>query len=88
MEPDLNLAIQHHEQGRFNEAARVYEWILGQTPEDPFFLHLFGVLVHQRGGAPKRVRFHSPGLRTRASRPPPRPASTPRSIGEQAAAAW
>ena len=57
MEPDLNLAIQHHEQGRFDEAARVYERILVQTPDDPSVLHLFGVLVHQRGDHQNGVDF-------------------------------
>ena len=57
MQPDLNLAIQHYEQRRFNEAARVYERILGQTPEDPHVLHLFGVLAHQRGDHRNAIDF-------------------------------
>ncbi|NOZ21513.1 MAG: tetratricopeptide repeat protein [Planctomycetes bacterium] len=45
----LNRGIWNHQQGRLQEAERIYREILQQTPENPDALHLLGVLMHQRG---------------------------------------
>ena len=71
MHPDLNLAIQHHELGRLNEAARVYEWILGQPPEDPFFASVRLSRASTGGGTETRSISFA-GLKNQ-SFPPPGP---------------
>lgn len=45
----LNLAIQHHQQGRLPEAKSLYEQILGAEPNHPDALHLLGVMALQVG---------------------------------------
>ncbi|MGD0767293.1 MAG: tetratricopeptide repeat protein [Tepidisphaeraceae bacterium] len=48
-EPDLRLAIQHHQAGRLAEAERVYRQVLAQQPNHADALHLLGVLAAQGG---------------------------------------
>jgi len=40
-------AGEHHAAGRFNEAAFLYEHLLGAVPEDPVVLYLYGTLNSQ-----------------------------------------
>jgi len=46
---DLSAAIEHHRQGRLEQAARLYEAALAQAPEHPTTLHLLGLVTLQRG---------------------------------------
>jgi tetratricopeptide (TPR) repeat protein len=45
----LQLAIQHHQAGRLQQAEAVYRQILGLEPDNADALHLLGVLAHQCG---------------------------------------
>ena len=48
--PDiLHQAVHHHQQGRVDEAARLYQAILAVQPGHPEALHLLGGVAHQRG---------------------------------------
>ncbi len=49
MANDLNAALKHHEQGRLEQAALIYQSILKKNPDDVDALHLLGVIAHQRG---------------------------------------
>ena len=49
MENKLAEAIQHHEQGRLEQAALIYQSILKKNSSDVDALHLLGVIAHQRG---------------------------------------
>ena len=49
MQADLKAAISNHEQGRLDEAARVYDRILAENPQDAVVWNLSGVMAHQRG---------------------------------------
>jgi len=44
----LNLAIEHHQAGRFAEAEAIYRQVLAQQPNNADALHLLGVLTFQR----------------------------------------
>jgi tetratricopeptide (TPR) repeat protein len=46
---DLSAAIEHHRQGRLEQAARLYEAALALAPEHPETLHLLGLATLQRG---------------------------------------
>jgi tetratricopeptide (TPR) repeat protein len=48
--PDtLHFALQHHQQGRLHEAARLYQALLAVQPGHLEALHLLGVVAHQQG---------------------------------------
>ena len=47
----IDLALQHHRNGRFLEAERLYRKVLAADPEHFDALHLLGVLAHQAGNA-------------------------------------
>jgi tetratricopeptide (TPR) repeat protein len=49
MAPDLASAVQHHVNGRLEEAARIYQVILAENPRHAEALHLLGVVAHQQG---------------------------------------
>lgn len=49
MQDPLQAAIQQHQQGRLQEAARSYQFILSRNPNHPDALHLLGVVAHQLG---------------------------------------
>ncbi|MGB8843960.1 MAG: tetratricopeptide repeat protein [Aliidongia sp.] len=49
--PDLTQAVALHQQGRLDEAERVYRAALDQSPGDVNALHLLGVLRQQQGRA-------------------------------------
>jgi tetratricopeptide (TPR) repeat protein len=48
-EQQLDVASQHHQQGRLAEAEAIYRRILATEPNNPRALQLMGVIVHQRG---------------------------------------
>jgi tetratricopeptide (TPR) repeat protein len=45
----IDLALQHHNAGRFPEAENIYQQILRDDPNHPVALHLLGVIAHQLG---------------------------------------
>ena len=47
-------AYEHHQAGRYADAARVYLGLLARDPDDVAVLHLFGVM-HQQCGHPDRA---------------------------------
>jgi tetratricopeptide (TPR) repeat protein len=49
MQYDLNLALEHHQQGRLEQAAQAYQRILAASPNNPDALSLLGVVAHQLG---------------------------------------
>ena len=56
--PDvLNLALQHHQAGRLQEAEALYRQILQAQPEHPEALNHLGILVHQRGQSDVAVDY-------------------------------
>jgi tetratricopeptide (TPR) repeat protein len=46
---DLSLALEHHQRGALDEAARLYRQILAARPGHPDALHLLGVVAFQQG---------------------------------------
>src|SRR4029077_4305489 len=54
---DQQTAYQHHQAGRFADAARVYESLLDRGPEDVAVLHLYGVMHHQCGYPARAVEL-------------------------------
>jgi tetratricopeptide (TPR) repeat protein len=48
MTDDLTTAIQHHQQGRLDQAARIYESILARQADHPDALHLLGGAAFQQ----------------------------------------
>jgi len=55
MPDDLNLALQYHQHGQLEEAARLYRIILGSNPNHADALHLLGLVAYQRGDAAQAV---------------------------------
>ena len=45
----MRLAIQHHQAGRLDKAEELYRQILAAAPNNPFVLHLLGVIAFQSG---------------------------------------
>jgi predicted O-linked N-acetylglucosamine transferase (SPINDLY family) len=45
----FNIALQHHQAGRLQEAEAIYRQILQIQPDHPDALHLLGVIAHQVG---------------------------------------
>ena len=45
----MDLAVEHHEAGRLQQAERIYQQILQANPKQPVALHLLGVIAHQVG---------------------------------------
>jgi len=56
-EPDLQLAVQHHQAGRLADAETIYRQVLLQHPDHPDALHLLGVLAVQAGRLDAAVEF-------------------------------
>jgi len=49
------LAIQLHQQGRLEDAERIYTQVIEAKPDQPDALHYLGVLLHQRGEGEEAV---------------------------------
>ena len=45
----IDLAVQHHNEGRLSKAESIYQQILQSDPNQPVALHLLGVIAHQVG---------------------------------------
>jgi cytochrome c-type biogenesis protein CcmH/NrfG len=64
MHDTLTLGFRHHQQGRLEEAAQLYQSVLAQQPGDPDALHLLGVAALQKGDYRRRSKRpgHCPQL--------------------------
>ena len=60
-------AVEHHQSGRFTEAASLYQQILHLVPEHADALHLLGVIALQRGQYPAAAELIRQALRIRPS---------------------
>jgi tetratricopeptide (TPR) repeat protein len=49
MQDEFTTALQHHREGRLDQAAQLYRAILAQHPEHAHALHLLGVVAYQQG---------------------------------------
>jgi cytochrome c-type biogenesis protein CcmH/NrfG len=57
MTDDLTTAIQYHQQGRLDQAARIYQSILARQADHPDALHLLGVAAFQQGHPEQAVEL-------------------------------
>jgi tetratricopeptide (TPR) repeat protein len=57
MAGDLQTAIRHHQSGRLEEAAKVYDLILAADAEHADALHLRGILAYQQGELARAVEL-------------------------------
>ena len=49
LERALELAVAHHQAGRFTDAENIYNQILQTKPDHFTATHMLGVLAHQTG---------------------------------------
>ncbi len=54
---NLSEALEHHERGDLEQAARIYEAALAEQPDEPDALHLLGLVALQRGEAGRAVEL-------------------------------
>jgi protein O-GlcNAc transferase len=64
----LDSGIAHHQAGRLDDAASIYQHILAQDPEYPDALHLSGLLECDRGNAPASLPLLAAALRAAPDR--------------------
>ena len=64
---DLRAAIEHHRQGRLEQAARLYEAALAQAPDHPDTLHLLGLVTLQRGDPSRAAALVSRAIAVRST---------------------
>jgi tetratricopeptide (TPR) repeat protein len=57
MPNDLNTAVQFHQSGHLEEAARIYQSILAREADHPDALHLLGVVAFQQGNPHRAVEL-------------------------------
>ena len=67
--PPMKLALAHHQAGRYDQAAAIYEGILRRHPKHPDALHLLGVALHQRGDHRRAVELIGRAIGLAANRP-------------------
>ena len=53
----IDLAVQHHNEGRLPQAEIIYQQILQSNPNHPIALHLLGVIALQMGKNDKAVNL-------------------------------
>src|SRR3954447_16665508 len=51
MSDDLGTALNYHQRGLLNQAARIYQELLDRDPAHPDALHLLGAVALQQGQA-------------------------------------
>jgi tetratricopeptide (TPR) repeat protein len=67
--PDpLQTAVLHHQAGRLNDAAAIYQQILAANPQHADALHLLGVVAHQQGQRDQAVRLITHAIQIDGSR--------------------
>jgi tetratricopeptide (TPR) repeat protein len=69
MDDPLKLAIQQHQLGRLQEAARSYQSILARHPNHPDALHLLGVVAHQLGQHQQAIQLIGRAISLRPAAP-------------------
>ncbi len=69
MQDPLQVAIQHHQLGRLQEAGRIYQSVLSRNPNHPDALHLLGVVAHQLGQHQQAAQLISRAINLRSSAP-------------------
>jgi tetratricopeptide (TPR) repeat protein len=69
MQDPLQVAIQHHQLGRLQEAGRIYQSVLARNPNHPDALHLLGVVAHQLGQHQQAAQLISRAIALRSSVP-------------------
>jgi tetratricopeptide (TPR) repeat protein len=57
MQNEFLAAVQHHQSGRLEQAARLYQTILGRFPNHADSLHLLGVVALQLGNPQRAVEL-------------------------------
>jgi tetratricopeptide (TPR) repeat protein len=67
MQDPLQIAIQHHQVGRLQEAGRIYQSVLARNPNHPDALHLLGVVAHQLGQHQQAAQLISRAIALRPS---------------------
>ena len=65
--PTLDAGLALHMRGALEEAARVYQHILAETPQHADALHLLGVIAHQRGDSVRAVKLIHQAISLRPS---------------------
>ena len=58
----LDLAVQHHNAGRFPQAKQIYQQILKAQPNHPAALHLLGVVAYQESDHARAVELISKAI--------------------------
>ncbi|MBA4369820.1 MAG: glycosyltransferase, partial [Desulfobacterium sp.] len=53
----LEMALQHHQSGRLEEAKQYYSEILQEDPRHSDAIHLMGLIAHQSGNHEEAVRL-------------------------------
>jgi len=69
MQDPLQVAIQHHQLGRLQEAGRIYQSVLSRNPNHPDALHLLGVVAHQLGKHEQAAQLISRAITLRQGAP-------------------
>src|SRR5579862_6754252 len=59
MQEILSLGLEHHRQGRLDEAVRIYRRVLSEQPGNSDALHLLGVAALQQGDHRQAVELIS-----------------------------
>ncbi len=65
----LDIAIDHHQSGRLDEAEHLYHQILQVAPQDHNALHLLGVAAHQLGRHTEAMRLIRQALAVDGTQP-------------------
>lgn len=65
----IDLAVEHHQAGRFTEAERLYREVLTAEPDQPDALHLLGVLLSKLGQHEESVDYVSRAVQLQSGVP-------------------
>ncbi len=65
----LQLAVQHHQAGRFPQAEQLYRQVLNVQPQNPDAMHLLGVLAQQVGKLDIAVQLISRAISIKPNEP-------------------
>ena len=69
MRAELKAAIGNHERGRLDDAARVYDQILAENPQDAVVWNLSGVVAHQKGDHRRAIELINRAISLNAHEP-------------------
>ena len=59
----MEIALRHHQAGRWKQAQAIYRQVLEQSPKNADALHLLGVLAHQEGRDEEAAALISEAIR-------------------------